>query len=102
MFNDLTDKDEAEQPALADAEKHLRDWGVLRDIPYTLTVEIGRTKMSIRELLILEEGSLVVTTKLSGEAMDLSLNREILGRAEMIIIKDKLWARLTKIVRPER
>jgi flagellar motor switch/type III secretory pathway protein FliN len=52
--------------------------------------------------LALEVGSLVVTSKLSGEPMDISLDAEILARAEIIIIKDKLWARLTKIMREER
>jgi flagellar motor switch protein FliN/FliY len=72
-------------------------WGNLRDIPFTIRVEIGRTRMTVREVLALELGSLVVTTKLSGEPMDISLGDDIFGRAEVIIIKDKLWARLTKI-----
>jgi len=103
MAGNIPVENPAEVPTSAsDAEKYMRNWGNLRDIPLTLTVEIGRTKMSIQELVDLDIGSLVVTTKLSGEAMDLSLDGEILGRAEMIIIKDKLWARLTKIVRPEK
>ena len=76
----------------------MRDWGILRDIPFRLVVEIGRTKMQVRDILNLDEGSLVVTSKLSGEPMDISLDGEIFGRAEIIIIKDKLWARLTKVV----
>jgi flagellar motor switch protein FliN/FliY len=79
-----------------------KDWGILRDIPFTITVEIGRTRMRVRDLLTLEVGSLAVTTKLSGEPMDISLGHEIFGRAEIIIIKDKLWARLTKITGGER
>ena len=77
------------------------DWGILKDIPFRLVVEIGRTKMRVRDILNLDVGSLVVTTKLSGEPMDISLDDEIFGRVEVIIIKDKLWARLTKIVREE-
>ena len=74
-----------------------KDWGLLRDIPFTIRVEIGRTRMTVRDLLGLDLGSLVVTTKLSGEPMDISLGDDLFGRAEIIIIKDKLWARLTKI-----
>jgi flagellar motor switch protein FliN len=95
----------AGQPAAPDRGEGLedrRDWGALRDIPLRLTVEIGRTRIRVRELLGIEVGSLVVTTKLSGEPMDLSLSGEIFARAEVIIIKDKLWARLTKIVGGER
>jgi len=79
-----------------------REWGILRDVPLRLTVEIGRTRTRVRDILGLEVGSLVTTTKLSGEAMDISLYGEIFARAEVIIIKDKLWARLTKIVGDER
>jgi flagellar motor switch protein FliN/FliY len=78
-----------------------KDWGILRDIPFITRVEIGRTRMLVRDLLGLEPGSLVVTTKLSGEPMDISLGKDIFGRAEIIIIKDKLWARLTKITGAE-
>ena len=75
----------------------MRDWGNLRDIPFPLLVEIGRTRMKVRDILGLELGSLVVSNKLSGEPMDISLNGEVFARAEIIIIKDKLWARVTKI-----
>ena len=78
------------------------DWGTLKDIPYRLTIEIGRARTSIRDILALEPGSLVVTTKFSGEAMDIALNGDIFARAEIVIIKDKLWARVTKIVGGER
>ena len=80
----------------------LRDWGRLRDVPFRLEVEVGRTRMRVRDLLSLDAGSLVVTQKLSGEPMDISLNGEIFARAEIIIIKDRLWARLTKIVGGDR
>lgn len=83
-------------------ENRQRDWGSLRDIPFQLTVEVGRTRLKVRDILAIEDGSLVVTTKLSGEPMDLSLNNDVFARAEIIIIKDKLWARLTKIVGGER
>ena len=79
-----------------------RDWGSFRDIPFILTVEVGRTHMKVRDILGIEEGSLIVTTKLSGEPMDVSLNGDVFARAEIIIIKDKLWARLTKIVGGDR
>ncbi|MBI5443087.1 MAG: FliM/FliN family flagellar motor switch protein [Deltaproteobacteria bacterium] len=95
------------EAALAQAERTefatpVREWGLLRDIPFHLTLEIGRTRMKVRDILALESGSLVVTTKLSGEPMDISLNGDVFARAEIVIIKDKLWARVTKIVGGER
>ncbi len=92
----------ASQPEKAEPAPPTRDWGLLRDIPFRLTLEVGRTRMKVRDILALENGALVVTTKLSGEAMDVSLNGDIFGRAEIVIIKDKLWARVTKIVGGER
>ncbi len=85
-----------------EAARYQRDWGVLRDVPLRLNVEVGRAQMRIRDVLALEEGALVVTQKLSGEPMDLSLDGQIFARAEVIIIKDRLWARLTKIVGGDR
>ena len=95
---------EAEEPQVIVPEEPSRqkNWGSLRDIPFTLTVEVGRTRLKVRDILAIEPGSLVVTTKLSGEPMDLSLRNEIFARSEIIIIKDKLWARLTKIVGGDR
>ncbi len=95
----------ADQPAAPERGAGLeerRDWGMLRDVPLRVTVEIGRTRTRVRDILGLEVGSLVVTTKLSGEPMDLSLSGAIFARAEVIIVKDKLRARLTKIVGGER
>jgi flagellar motor switch protein FliN/FliY len=86
----------------AETPAPVRDWGPLKDIPFRLTLEIGRTRMKIRDILGLETGSLVTSTKLSGEPMDVSLNGDIFARAEIVIIKDKLWARVTKIVGGDR
>ncbi len=94
--------EEARNPEAQEERPPLRDWGQLRDVPFRLEVEVGRTRMRVRDLLALDAGSLVVTQKLSGEPMDISLNGEIFARAEIIIIKDRLWARLTKIVGGDR
>lgn len=75
-----------------------RDWGVLRDVNFRLTLEVGRARLTVGDLLALREGSLVETAKHSGEQMDLSLDGEIFSKAELTVIDDKLWARLNKIV----
>ncbi len=94
--------EQARKPEPQEERPALRDWGQLRDVPFRLEVEVGRTRMRVRDLLALDAGSLVITQKLSGEPMDISLNGEIFARAEIIIIKDRLWARLTKIVGGDR
>ncbi|GAB4263579.1 MAG: hypothetical protein Kow0092_14630 [Deferrisomatales bacterium] len=79
----------------------MRDWGVLKDVPFRLTVEIGGTRMRVRDILELDVGSLVVTDKLSGEPVDLALGGEVFGRAEVVILQDKLCVRLNNIVGSE-
>jgi flagellar motor switch protein FliN/FliY len=93
-------KASTQQPAAVGVNQ--RDWGKLRDVHFRLTVEVGRTRLRVRDILDIREGSLIATTKLSGEPMDISLNSDIFARSEIIIIKDKLWARLTKIVGGEQ
>jgi flagellar motor switch protein FliN/FliY len=101
MMNDLADDQiiiGTPNPEGSVSTPRQRDWGALRDVNFRLTLEVGRTRLTVRELLAIREGSLIATTRLSGEPMDLSLDSDIFSRAEVTVINDKLWARLTKIV----
>lgn len=101
MMNDLADDQiiiGTPNPGSSVSTPQQRDWGALRDVNFRLTLEVGRTRLTVRELLAIREGSLIATTRLSGEPMDLSLDSDIFSRAEVTVINDKLWARLTKIV----
>ena len=75
-----------------------RDWGALREVGLSLTLEVGRTRLTVRELLALREGALVTLDKRSEEPLDLSLDGDIFSLADTTVIEDKLWARLTRIV----
>ncbi len=77
-------------------------WELLRDVPLTLAVEVGRATLKVRDLVGLEAGSLVMTTKRSGAAMDVSLDGRVFGRAEVLVRRDRLAARLTEVVGGDR
>ena len=77
-------------------------WELLRDVPLTLAVEVGRATLKVRDLVGLEAGSLVMTAKRSGEVMDVSLDGRVFGRAEVLVRRDRLAARLTEVVGGDR
>ena len=80
--------------------KQLLDLNFILDIPLFLTVELGRNRMLISELLQLGQGSVVEMTKLAGEPMDVYVNQRLIARGEVVVINEKFGVRLTDIVSP--
>ncbi len=74
--------------------------GLILDIPLTVTVELGRSKMLINELLQLSQGSVVELTKLVGEPLEVLVNQKLVARGEVVVVNDKFGVRLTDIVSP--
>lgn len=70
------------------------------DIPLTLTVELGRCRMLIGELLQLGQGSVVELIKFAGEPMDVFINQRLIARGEVVVVNEKFGIRLTDIVSP--
>lgn len=70
------------------------------DIPLKLTVELGRAKMSIREILQLSQGSVVELSKLAGEPLEILVNEKLIARGEVVVVNDKFGIRLTDIISP--
>jgi flagellar motor switch protein FliN len=70
------------------------------DIPLTLTVELGRNRMLISELLQLGQGSVIELSKLAGEPMDVFINQKLIARGEVVVVNEKFGVRLTDIVSP--
>ena len=70
------------------------------DIPLEITVELGRTKLMINELLKLGQGSIVELSKNGGESLDVLANQRLIARGEVVIVNDKYGVRLTEIVSP--
>lgn len=74
---------------------------MILDIPVALTVELGRTKISIRNLLQLAHGSVVELDGLAGEPMDVLVNGMLIAQGEVVVVNDKFGIRLTDIITPQ-
>lgn len=77
------------------------DLDVLLDVPVTLQLEIGRAKVSIRNLLSYTQGSVVEMDRLAGEPLDLLVNGTLIAHGEVVVINDKFGVRLTDVVSPQ-
>jgi flagellar motor switch protein FliN/FliY len=76
------------------------DLDLILDIPVQLTVELGRTKIPIRHILQLAQGSVVELDGLAGEPMDVLVNGCLIAQGEVVVVNDKFGIRLTDIVTP--
>jgi flagellar motor switch protein FliN/FliY len=70
------------------------------DVPLDVSVELGRARMPIRELLTLGPGSVVTLDKDAGEPLDIMVNGQLLARGEAVVINDRFGVRITDIVNP--
>jgi flagellar motor switch protein FliN len=73
---------------------------MILDIPVSLTVELGRTKIAIRSLLQLAQGSVVELDGMAGEPMDVLVNGCLIAQGEVVVVNDKFGIRLTDIITP--
>jgi flagellar motor switch protein FliN len=89
-----------EEVEKGETPKQLLDLDFILDIPLFLTVELGRNRMLISELLQLGQGSVVEMTKLAGEPMDVYVNQRLIARGEVVVVNEKFGVRLTDIVSP--
>ena len=70
------------------------------DIPLKVTVELGRSKMAIREILQLAQGSVVELSKFAGEPLEVLVNDKLIARGEVVVVNEKFGIRLTDIISP--
>ncbi|RKP45351.1 flagellar motor switch protein FliN [Pararobbsia silviterrae] len=76
------------------------DIDMILDIPVQLTVELGRTKIAIKNLLQLAQGSVVELDGMAGEPMDVLVNGCLIAQGEVVVVNDKFGIRLTDIITP--
>lgn len=93
--NDKHDVQSAD--SLLDDEANL---DVILDIPVTVSMEIGRTRLPIRNLLRLNQGSVVELDRLAGEPLDVLVNGTLIAHGEVVVINDKYGIRLTDVISP--
>lgn len=73
---------------------------VILDIPVTIAMEIGRTKINIRNLLQLNQGSVVELDRLAGEPLDVLVNGTLIAHGEVVVVNEKYGIRLTDVISP--
>lgn len=76
------------------------DIDLIMDVPVQLTVELGRTRLTIKNLLQLGQGSIVELDALAGEPMDIFVNGYLIAQGEVVVVEDKYGIRLTDIITP--
>jgi len=77
-----------------------RDMDFLLDIPLEVTVELGRSRMFIKDLLQLGQGSVIELEKIAGEPMEILVNDKLIARGEVVVVNEKFGIRLTDIISP--
>jgi flagellar motor switch protein FliN/FliY len=73
---------------------------VLENIPVTLSIEVGRAAIKIRDLLRLTQGSVVELDRMAGEPLDLLINNTVVAQGEVVLVNDRYGIRLTRVVPP--
>jgi len=84
----------------AGADSVMNELDVILDIPVQLSVELGRTKITIKNLLQLAHGSVVELDALAGEPMDVLVNGTLIAQGEVVVVNEKFGIRLTDIITP--
>ncbi|HEX4912113.1 MAG TPA: flagellar motor switch protein FliN [Permianibacter sp.] len=106
----LAEQSEVEASAKAAPMEELRDDGrslahndkldVILDIPVTLSMEVGRTQIPIRNLLQLNQGSVVELDRMAGEPLDVLVNGTLIAHGEVVVVNEKFGIRLTDVMSP--
>ncbi|MDC0088665.1 flagellar motor switch protein FliN [Porticoccaceae bacterium] len=96
----LLDDIEATEASLSpqDALKNKINADVLQNIPVTISVEVGRTSLKIRDLMRLTQGSVVELDRLAGEPLDLLVNNTLVAQGEVVLVNDRYGVRLTSVI----
>jgi flagellar motor switch protein FliN/FliY len=74
---------------------------MLLDVPLEVNVELGRTRLTVQDLLQLGPGSVIELDKVAGEALDILVNGRLVARGEAVVVNDKFGVRITDIVSPQ-
>jgi len=82
-------------------EDTARRLDMLLDVPLQVSVELGRTRMTIHDLLALGPGSVIELDKVAGEPLDILINDRLVARGEAVVVNDKFGVRITDIVSPQ-
>ena len=85
---------------LKEKEKGEMNLDFILDIPLELSVELGKTKMLVNDLLQLGQGSIIELNKLAGESLEVYINHKLIARGEVVVVNEKFGVRLTDVITP--
>lgn len=91
----MSDKPESNETGL-----DRKNLDFILDIPLQVTVELGRTKLLVKDILQLNQGAVVELSKLAGEPLDIFVNSKLIARGEAVVVNEKFGVRLVDIVTP--
>tara|TARA_B100001059_G_scaffold145917_1_gene145861 strand:+ start:819 stop:1139 length:321 start_codon:yes stop_codon:yes gene_type:complete len=80
------------------SEDERRKLDTIMDIPVTISMEVGRSQISIRNLLQLNQGSVVELDRIAGESLDVMVNGTLIAHGEVVVVNDKFGIRLTDVI----
>jgi flagellar motor switch protein FliN len=102
QLNELSEKTGAGSGPASGKGSGVRDRNLdlILDIPLKVSVELGRTRMPVSELLNLTQGSVIELAKLAGEPMEVLVNDKLIARGEAVVVNEKFGVRLTDIISP--
>jgi flagellar motor switch protein FliN/FliY len=94
------ENEQAQFPKLekGQGQKSAKDLDFLLDIPLEISVELGRTKILVNDLLQLGQGSVVELSKLAGEPLEILINHKLVARGEAVVVNEKFGVRITDII----
>lgn len=81
-------------------EERMKKLELILDIPLKVSVELGRTRMLVNDLLQLGQGSVIELSKLAGEPLEVLVNEKLVARGEVVVVNEKFGIRLTDIISP--
>ncbi|SHJ81006.1 flagellar motor switch protein FliN/FliY [Malonomonas rubra DSM 5091] len=99
-MNDINQENDQQMAPAGKQDLEGRGIDLLLDIPLQVSVEVGRSKILVRDLLQMQEGTLIELDKLAGEPLDLYVNDRLIARGEAVVVNEKFGLRLTDVVSP--
>jgi len=87
-------------PTQENVDEKIKKLDMILDIPLKVSVELGRTKLMVNDLLQLGQGSVIELTKLAGDPLEVLVNDKLVARGEVVVVNEKFGIRLTDIVSP--
>jgi flagellar motor switch protein FliN/FliY len=96
------ENEQAQFPKLekGQGQKSIKDLDFLLDIPLEISVELGRTRILVNDLLQLGQGSVIELSKLAGEPLEIFINQKLIARGEAVVVNEKFGVRITDIISP--